>query len=34
MPQSQAELKNGVIYQTPRGPLRWDASSKQFFPVQ
>lgn len=34
IPQSQAELKNGVIYQTPRGPLRWDASSKQFFPVQ
>jgi hypothetical protein len=33
MPQSQAELQNGTVYQTSRGPARWDATKKQFFPV-
>lgn len=34
MPRTQAELQDGVVYQTSRGPARWDASQKQFFPVQ
>lgn len=34
MPRTQAELQDGVVYQTSRGPARWDASKKQFFPVQ
>jgi hypothetical protein len=34
MPATQAELKDGVVYQTGRGPARWDAAKKQFFQVQ
>lgn len=34
MPRTQAELQDGMVYQTPRGVARWDASKKQFFLVQ
>jgi hypothetical protein len=34
MPSSEAELSDGGVYQTARGPAKWDASKKQFIPVQ
>lgn len=34
MPAKESELKDGVVYQTRRGPARWDAKQKQFFAVQ
>lgn len=34
MPAKESELKDGVVYETRRGPARWDAKQKQFFAVQ
>lgn len=34
MPQKQSELKNGVVYQTARGPATWNAAEQKFFPVK
>lgn len=34
MPAKESELKDGVVYETKRGPARWDAKQKQFFSVQ
>lgn len=33
MPSKEDGLKNGMIYQTKRGPARWDSEKKQFFTV-
>lgn len=33
MPAKEDGLKNGMIYQTKRGPARWDSEKKQFFTV-
>ena len=33
MPASQSDMVDGGLYQTARGVARWDASSKQFVPV-
>lgn len=34
MPKTQAELKDGTVYSTSRGPARWDAAQQKFFPVK
>lgn len=33
LPKTEAELKNGTVYQTARGPAKWDAAKNQFIPV-
>jgi hypothetical protein len=33
LPKTEAELKNGTVYQTARGPAEWDAAKNQFIPV-
>lgn len=34
LPTSEAELKDGAVYQTARGLARWNAATKQFIPVK
>lgn len=34
MPKTKAELKDGTVYSTSRGPARWDAAKQQFFLVK
>jgi hypothetical protein len=33
LPKSKDQLKDGQIYQTSKGPAKWNASSEQFMPV-
>ena len=33
MPKKESDAIDGQVYNTPRGPARWDAVQKKFFPV-
>jgi hypothetical protein len=33
MPKKESDAIDGQVYNTPRGPARWDATQKKFFPV-
>lgn len=33
LPKTEAELRDGAVYQTARGPAIWNAAKKQFIPV-
>lgn len=34
LPKTEAELKDGTVYSTSRGPARWDAAKQKFFLVK